>query len=284
VRTTAKTVCLAASLMLFAGTAHGAGYIVKPGDSLWTIASKSGTTVAAIKQANGMTSDRIYPGTYLNLSAGSYTVVNDESMWDIARKKGISLDALIRANPQVADPNNIWNGMRLNLPGGSAGPAAQKPQRFADGRFPLKKGTFELPLVNTFNDGRSWSPGGTTARKHEGVDIFADKGTPIYSALDGEIVQAGWNEYGGWRLTVRTDASTVFYYAHLNGYASGIAKGVEVAKGQLLGYVGSTGYGPVGTSGKFLPHLHFGMYRTSGSTWTAIDPFPYLQWWNASGR
>jgi murein DD-endopeptidase MepM/ murein hydrolase activator NlpD len=142
----------------------------------------------------------------------------------------------------------------------------------------LGKGTYTQPLVNNYAEDRYWNANGDEIRKHEGVDIFANKGTPVYSALDGEIVNFGWNELGGWRVTIRVDAATQFYYAHLNGYASGIGKGSIIKKGQLIGYVGSTGYGPEGTQDLFLPHLHFGIYSTTPS-WHSIDPFTYLQMW-----
>ena len=272
---------LTAGLMLFAGTAQAAVYTVKPGDSLWKISRTYGMTVSDLKQANGLYSDMIYPGQTLHIPRTVYTVKKNESMWDISRKFGVSLHALIRANPHIADPNVIWSGLKVYIPDTTAANLA-KPAQFADGLFPLAKGTYQTPLLNNYHDGRAWSPTGQTVRKHEGVDIFADKGTPIYSVLDGEIINFGWNEYGGWRITVRVNSSTVFYYAHLSKYASGLGTGSKVKKGQLLGYVGNSGYGPEGTEGKFPPHLHFAIYKTDASSWYTIDPFPYLKWWETN--
>ncbi|MNY78367.1 L-Ala--D-Glu endopeptidase precursor [compost metagenome] len=65
----------------------------------------------------------------------------------------------------------------------------------------------------------------------------------------------------------------------MSGYGPGLAKGTQVKKGQLIGYVGSTGYGPEGTDDQFVPHLHFAIYKTDVSSWTAIDPNAYLRWW-----
>ncbi|MNP66451.1 L-Ala--D-Glu endopeptidase precursor [compost metagenome] len=79
---------------------------------------------------------------------------------------------------------------------------------------------------------------------------------------------------------MRVDGSNAFYYAHLSRYAEGIGPGSKVTKGQLIGYVGSTGYGPEGTSGLFLPHLHVGIYQTS--PWKALNAYPYLSWWEAN--
>ncbi|PZD95879.1 hypothetical protein DNH61_10555 [Paenibacillus sambharensis] len=272
-----------AGLLLMAGTAQGASYTVLPGDSLWKISLKYETTVTDLVQRNQLTSDALYPGQVLDVPGPSAHIVHNETMWLISQKYGITLDALIKANPQISNPNNIWNGLTIWIPETkTAAPAVQpkpaQPAAYADGVFPLAKGTFQLPLVNNYNDGRSWTPTGEQLRKHDGVDIFAKQGTPIYSVLDGQIINYGWNEYGGWRVTIRVDSTTAFYYAHLSKYAPGLGMGVSVKKGQLLGYVGNTGYGPEGTSGKFDPHLHFGIYKTS-PTWTSIDPFPYLKWW-----
>ncbi|WP_409342050.1 LysM peptidoglycan-binding domain-containing protein [Paenibacillus sp. MBLB4367] len=273
-----------ASMSVFATTTLGASYTVQPGDSLYKIAAKQGTTTTKLKSDNGLTSDMIMPGQVLNVSGpGTYTVRNGETMWIISQKLGVSLEALIAANKQIWNPNYIEAGYILNIPSrGSAGQsqtqAPAKPQTFADGFFPLPKGTYET-LSNNYADERYWTGNGYEERKHEGVDIFAPKGTPIYSAAAGEVINYGWNQMGGWRLTVRVDGSTVFYYAHMSAYAPGMGKGAKIAKGQLIGYVGSTGYGPEGTDDQFVPHLHFGIYKTNSSPWTTIDPFNHLRYW-----
>lgn len=253
-----------------------ASYTVSPGDSLWKISLKHGISIEALKQVNGLTSDMLLVGQRLLLPQGqengSIDVQSDDTMWKIAVRHGVPLDKLIAANPQVEDPNNIWHGMTLNLP--------RKPDRFLNGRFPLGDGTYSA-YTNTYADSRTWSPEGETVRKHEGVDIMAKEGTPIYSAVGGTIVKASWNTYGGWRITIRVDDNTEFYYAHMSKYASGMKVGVKVSAGELIGYVGSTGYGPEGTSGLFEPHLHFGIYTRTPS-YSSIDPYLYLKWWELS--
>lgn len=274
-RFAACTACLviAACLILPLNAASAAAYHVQPGDSLWSIAMRHGTTVEQLKRLNGLTSDLIRPGQTLQLPPPAHlTAVQaaaGDTMWKIAVRHGVPLHKLIAANPQIADPNIIWPGLTIHIP--------KRPDRWTDGTMPLRAGTYEL-FTNTFADSRTWNPDGSQQRTHEGVDILAAEGTPVYSALAGKVVRIGWNEYGGWRLTIRVDSDTDFYYAHLSGYAAGITAGSTVKQGQLIGYVGSTGYGPEGTSGRFAPHLHFGIYRLTPS-YHAVDPFLYLKWW-----
>lgn len=255
-------------------TAHASAYTVQQGDFLWKIAVANKTTVDQIVKLNGLSSTEIYPGQVLQLpdNPNMYTVQKSDTFWKIAARFGISTATLIRANPQISDPNNIWPGLAIHIP--------QKPAAFLGGMFPLRAGTYE-PFTDNYADARTWTPNGTENRVHEGVDIVAKKGTPIYSVMDGTIVNIGWNEYGGWRISIKVDDNTQFYYAHLSGYADGVKKGATVKKGQLLGYVGNTGYGPVGTEGKFEPHLHFGIYKIN--PWQSIDPFTYLNWWQLNG-
>lgn len=116
-------------------------------------------------------------------------------------------------------------------------------------------------------------------RIHEGTDIFANYGTPVKSTTYGVVELKGWNLYGGWRIGIRDIHNIYHYYAHLNNYAEDISIGQIVRPGDTLGTVGSTGYGPPGTSGKFPPHLHYGMYKDNGHNEWSFDPYPYLRKW-----
>jgi peptidoglycan LD-endopeptidase LytH len=113
-----------------------------------------------------------------------------------------------------------------------------------------------------FGDGRD---GG--ARSHEGVDIFAPRGTPVVAAADGRVTQVGSNGIGG-RFVWLADANggLTYYYAHLDEHR--VAQGAWVRAGDTIGTVGNTGNAS-GTS----PHLHFGVYRTGR---VALDPAPLL--------
>lgn len=116
-------------------------------------------------------------------------------------------------------------------------------------------------------------------RIHEGTDIFANYGTPVKSTTYGVVELKGWNLYGGWRIGIRDIYNIYHYYAHLNGYSDDIKVGDIVKPGDSIGSVGSTGYGPPGTAGKFPPHLHYGMYQDDGRNEWSFDPYPYLKKW-----
>ena len=113
----------------------------------------------------------------------------------------------------------------------------------------------------------TWGAPRGDGRSHEGQDIFAPKGTPIYSATTGYVVKIGEDNLGGHTVSVIGDGGRKYYYAHLDSYAPNLEVGDYVTRKTVLGYVGSTGNAD-GTP----PHLHFGVYTTTG----AINPLPLL--------
>jgi peptidoglycan LD-endopeptidase LytH len=113
----------------------------------------------------------------------------------------------------------------------------------------------------------TWQAARGVGRRHEGQDIFARRGTPILSATNGYILKIGENSLGGQTVSVISKGGRIYYYAHMDSYAKGIAAGDFVTTRTVLGYVGTTGNAQ-GTP----PHLHFGVYTTTG----AINPLPLL--------
>lgn len=149
------------------------------------------------------------------------------------------------------------------------------------GRLNLDDHAFPLPLRSdhsyrsTWGDARGW--GGK--RIHEGTDIFADYGVPVKATSYGIVEMKGWNNYGGWRIGIRDINNNYHYFAHLNGFSKEIQAGMVVEPGMIIGGVGSSGYGPPGTSGKFPPHLHYGIYKDNGYTEWSYDPYAHLRLW-----
>jgi murein DD-endopeptidase MepM/ murein hydrolase activator NlpD len=146
-------------------------------------------------------------------------------------------------------------------------------------QIPLASRTLGMPVANmklsdildTFNQSR----GGE--RRHEATDIVAPRGTAVLAVEDGTIVKLFWSQAGG-RTIYEFDPSEryCYYYAHLDGYESKLAERMRVRRGQVIGYVGTTGNAPANS-----PHLHFGITEIGpDKKWwggTPINPYPLLR-------
>jgi murein DD-endopeptidase MepM/ murein hydrolase activator NlpD len=166
-------------------------------------------------------------------------------------------------DPKAQPPVTIAEGVTVG-PAGLALPVAGiKPEQLSD----------------TYSQARA---GGV--RLHDAIDIMAPEGTPVVAATGGTVEKL-FESKGGGGLTIyirSPDQRWVFYYAHLQGYAPGLAEGQRVNRGQLIGRVGHTGNAdPAG------PHLHFAIHRMQpGEKWyqgSAINPYPLLAGKQASG-
>ena len=119
-------------------------------------------------------------------------------------------------------------------------------------------------------------------RLHEGTDIMTSNNVrgyfPIISVSDGVIEKKGWLPQGGYRIGVRAPSGTYFYYAHLYNYAPDLEEGDEVKAGQLLGFMGDSGYGEEGTVGQFDVHLHFGIYLNFNEDEISVNSYWILKY------
>ena len=132
-------------------------------------------------------------------------------------------------------------------------------------------GAYPVDVQNSFNDGRS------AGRRHNAADILVPRGTLVLSADDGVIRRLSTNALGGITIyATDPDERFVFYYAHLDAYAPGLHIDQRVQRGDVLGYVGTTGNAPAN-----VPHLHFQIMRLldRDRLWDGvpIDPKPFLQ-------
>jgi murein DD-endopeptidase MepM/ murein hydrolase activator NlpD len=122
-------------------------------------------------------------------------------------------------------------------------------------------------LRDTFADARG-------KRAHEAIDIMAPRHTPVRAVEDGVIAKVFHSKGGGGLSLYQFDPTNTYcyYYAHLDRYADGMRDGVRVRRGQIIGYVGSTG-----NASPNAPHLHFGIFRlTSDRVWWKGEPInPY---------
>jgi len=141
--------------------------------------------------------------------------------------------------------------------------------RQRDLRIPVR-GVPAGALVSSFADARS-------GHTHEAIDILAPRGTEVVAVENGRVAKLFTSAAGG--LTIYEfdpGKKFVYYYAHLDSYAAGLKEGDEVQKGQVIGYVGTTGNAPKNT-----PHLHFGISKLDpdGRWWggTPLDPYLVLR-------
>jgi murein DD-endopeptidase MepM/ murein hydrolase activator NlpD len=118
----------------------------------------------------------------------------------------------------------------------------------------------------------SWHAPRPGGRRHEGADVFAKRGTPVVSAVDGHVWRVGEDRLGGNVVWVLGEGHTLYYYAHLDRFAHGLEVGQRVRRGSPLGLVGNTG-----NARTTPPHLHFGMYRIGWQGVRPVDPVPRLR-------
>ena len=282
-------------------------YTVKKGDTLSGLAKTFKTSIQEIKSLNKLTSDTLYIGKKLTIPvieevtaktplatpapsatpapqpisadpvvstpvetivyATIHVVESGDYLSKIAVQYKTTISEIKRLNSLTSDVLHI--GQELKVTEGAFPP----PAYLVNGFFPLPKGSYS-PFINSWGYSRTY--GGE--RFHEGTDIMAPKGTAIYSSFDGMVTNYGWSELGGWRISIKTSEGYFLYYAHMEKYAPEIKMGVSVKKGQIIGYVGDSGYGTVGTTGKFSPHLHFGIYNSKS---VAVNPYHNLRHWEA---
>lgn len=155
------------------------------------------------------------------------------------------------------------------IPPPSADPATSAGQPSRELAIPVA-GVSAAQLTDTFSDARA-------GHRHEALDIPAPRGTPVIAADEGNVVKLFTSKQGGLTVYQFDDSGNwCYYYAHLDRYAPSLKEGMLLRKGDVLGYVGTTGDAPPNA-----PHLHFAIFRLGPEKhwWhgTAINPFPLLK-------
>lgn len=156
--------------------------------------------------------------------------------------------------------------------------------------FPIAKG-FEYTHYDDFGSGRSYG----YERKHLGHDMMGQTGTPIIAIESGIVEAIGWNQYGGWRIGIRSfDGKRYYYYAHLRQnypYAEDLEEGSVVTAGDVIGYMGRTGYSATENVNNIdVTHLHWGLElifdeerRSQGyEVWVDVYPLTRFLYQNRS--
>ncbi len=187
----------------------------------------------------------------------------------------------VDASPAASDPASRTPMPMLPPPavratGVGPAPAANAAAPVGDGGsgagllLPVQ-GITAAQLQDTFSDARS---GG---RVHDAIDIMAAAGTPVLAVADGTVEKLFDSKLGGTTLyQFNPERTLAYYYAHLQGYAPGIAEKQTLKRGQVIGYVGITG-----NANPDAPHLHFAIFELGPEQqwWkgTAINPYPQLR-------
>lgn len=231
----------------------GRYHVVKGGESLDSIAAQyKGVSANQIARANGIVGGVIYAGTRLYLdgpefvasgeaAGATYTVKNGDRLADIARRYGVSVSSIAKAT-KISNPNLIRVGQKLTIPGGSS---------------------WVCPVVGSryFND---WGfPRGGGSRYHNGNDLFAPTGTPIYAPVSGTI-RFTTQGLGGNEFVLSGSDGVKYIGSHLSKFGNG----GKVSAGDVVGYVGNSG-----NARDVSPHLHFGMVTPNG---LLVNPYPTL--------
>ncbi|WP_225042472.1 M23 family metallopeptidase [Xanthomonas campestris] len=181
-------------------------------------------------------------------------------------------EAMTAATPLAAAPEPAQAASAMAAPVGGPS-AAQAEQASASNNVALLipvQGITSSQLQDTFTDARS------EGRVHDAIDILAPAGTPVLAVADGTVEKLFDSKRGG--LTVyqfEPGGRYCYYYAHLQRYADGLAEKQVIKRGQLIGYVGSTG-----NADPAAPHLHFEIHRLGPEKqwWKgeALNPYPIL--------
>jgi murein DD-endopeptidase MepM/ murein hydrolase activator NlpD len=148
-------------------------------------------------------------------------------------------------------------------------PSLGQVPRFAAFLMQAPPTSLPVPVMGVKVDALAdtWGAARSGGRRHQGIDIFARRNTPVLSVSDGVIIKVGWNALGGRVVMIVGPGGYRHYYAHLERFAAR-KEGDVVKRGDVVGYVGDSG------NARGTPtHLHYGIYRFSGG---AINPYPLL--------
>ncbi|MDR7543408.1 MAG: M23 family metallopeptidase [Armatimonadota bacterium] len=200
-------------------------------------------------------------------STVTHVVRSGETLWDIARRYGTDIEDLMALN-NLGHSDWIKPGQRLHVSAGTlprhrrAGLQTRSGTGLttAEARRLRASGAFLWPARGTLTSRFGWR----RRRQHEGIDIAARAGTPVYAARDGVVEVAGWHYGYGKAVLLRHEGGMVTVYGHAS--VLHVRVGQRVKKGQLIARVGCTGW----CTG---PHLHFEVRRDG----RAVDPMPYLR-------
>ncbi|MGE3618904.1 MAG: M23 family metallopeptidase [Acidimicrobiia bacterium] len=184
----------------------------------------------------------------------------DDGLVDLADRLVATRKALASARAEMVDARRASVDAQFNL------------SVFAAGSEIVIHG-FVFPVGQPHSFGNSFGAprmmGTGYEHAHQGTDIMAPMGTPLYAAERGLVTRMGSDVLGGTKLWIKGESGTYYYYAHLSAFEPGVVEGTLVEAGTVVGYVGNTGNARGGA-----PHLHFEIHPDGGP---AVNPYPLLK-------
>lgn len=271
-----------AARILVRGTDKIMTYVVQRGDSLWTIAAANHLTVDDLRKANPeIKGDFIREGQNLNLVVPNPYVT-------LASRETVTYKVSIPFSVQVSYDDSMWPWQEKVIQEGKSGEKEITEQILRENgkevqRIKISEKIISYPVTKKIVRGSKQVPamgsgqmvwpvqgsitsyfGWRWGSYHQGIDIGAPAGTPIRAADSGMVSFAGWNGGYGYLVKIDHGGGKETWYAHMSKIA--VSVGQKVSKGEVIGYVGSTG----NSTG---PHLHFEV-RVGG---TAVNPLNYYK-------
>jgi murein DD-endopeptidase MepM/ murein hydrolase activator NlpD len=236
-------------------------HTVKEGETLSTIAEQYNIDVDTLQGANPNLETDIHPGDQLIILPQKgllHTAGSGETLWGIANTYQVEVAAILAANNKTAEDLSI--GETLFIPGGKK--PKETERLLARAESPVSRGSdsrFIWPTEGelTSGFGQRWG------RRHDGIDLANDIGTPVRAARAGRVSYSGWSSGYGRVVMIEHDQGYTTVYGHLN--ESYVSEGQYVKAGQSIAAMGNTG----NSTG---PHLHFEV-RKNG---TPINPYNVL--------
>lgn len=232
-------------------------YTVQEGDTVWSISQRFDLDIDTIRWSNPeleRNPDYLRPGTELAILPvrGIYHLVQaGDTLAGLARRYGVSVEDIVNfpTNHLHSAQDTLQAGRWIIIPHGTKNVERPRPS--------LSPGyLFAWPIVGRVTQGYS--------ARHRAVDIGAPYGSKVYAARAGTVVHAGWSETGyGYTLIIDHGDGYSTLYSHLKG--TWVSAGQRVARGALIGEVGSTG----NSTG---PHVHFEIRESN----VRVNPLSYL--------
>lgn len=204
----------------------------------------------------------------------SVSEADRQSVTDLTQAKAVIDDGVLDALDAVAQTRRELRAARRGLQDSLRLNTERKFHLavFSAGSEIVIRG-FVFPLGEPYSFIDSWGfprmTGTQYEHGHQGVDIMAPFGTPVYAVERGVLTRVGTDVLGGTKLWLKGQSGTYYYYAHMQAYADGIAEGVVVNAGQLVGYVGNSGNAQGGA-----PHTHFQIHPGGGDP---VNPYGLLK-------